>query len=76
MKIRIMGTLDECEAAQKYYRLLENFENIKYVSLSPLYPNRGSTTLFRLYVDIEYKELNGDSQQSEASGNASLKFNH
>ncbi|MDY4592731.1 MAG: hypothetical protein SO434_04960 [Eubacteriales bacterium] len=57
MKIRIMGTQEELAAAERYYRGLEQEPNVKYVSVSRLYPNRGSNMLFRLYVDIEYKDL-------------------
>lgn len=41
MKIRVMGTADECRLAQIYYRELEKQDNVKYVSVSELYPNRG-----------------------------------
>ena len=55
MKIRIMGTKAECELAKKYYQDLErNDENVRCMTISDLYPNRGSTTVFRLYVDVEY----------------------
>lgn len=57
MKIRIMGTQEVLAAAEHYYRGLEQEPNVKYVSVSRPYPNRGSNTLFRLYVDIEYKDL-------------------
>jgi len=57
MKLRVMGTTEELAAAEKYYRELEkDAENIKSVQISRLYPNRGSTTVSRLYVDIEYRE--------------------
>lgn len=54
MKIRIMGTRSECEIAQGYYSALEKDVNVKCVTVSGLYPNRGSTTVFRVYVDVEY----------------------
>ena len=54
MKIRIMGTKDECLAATAYYRDLEKDSNVKFVQVSDPYPNRGSSTLFRLYVEVEY----------------------
>lgn len=54
MKIRVMGTKDECLAAMAYYRELEKDSNVKFVQVSDLYPNRGSSTLFRLYVEVEY----------------------
>lgn len=57
MKIRIMGTKDECELARKYYRELEKDPNVKSVVVSMLYANRGSSTVFRVYVDIEYRDV-------------------
>lgn len=56
MKIRIMGTKDELNTAVDYYRELEKDDNVKYVCISTFYPNRGSNTLFRLYIEIEYRE--------------------
>lgn len=55
MKLRVMGTRDECEIARAYYAALEAQANIKYVSVSTLYPNRNSDKLFRVYIDIEYR---------------------
>lgn len=57
MKIRIMGTKDECELARKYYRELEKDANVKKVVVSDPYANRGSSTEFRVYVDIEYRDV-------------------
>lgn len=57
MKIRITGTREELAQARQYYQALEKDENVKYVNISQPYPNRGSNTLFRLYVDIEYREV-------------------
>lgn len=55
MKIRIMGTKEECELATKYYQELERSDkNVRCMTISDLYPNRGSTTVYRLYVDVEY----------------------
>ena len=54
MKLRIMGTPSECEAARNYYSALEKESNVKWVTISSLYANRGSNTVFRLYVEIEY----------------------
>lgn len=51
-----MGTKDELNTAVDYYRCLEKDDNVKYVYISTFYPNRGSYTLFRLYVEIEYRE--------------------
>ena len=57
MKIRIMGTLDECHVATAHYRNLEKDPNVKYVQVSDPYVNRGSSTLYRVYVDIEYHSI-------------------
>lgn len=54
MKIRVTGTKAECEHAAKYYQYMSESPDIKYVSVSELYPNRGSNQLFRVYIDIEY----------------------
>lgn len=54
MKIRVTGTKNECLAAMGYYRELEKDSNVKYVQISTLYPNGGSNTVFRLYVEVEY----------------------
>lgn len=55
MKIRVMGTRSECEVAQGYYSALEkDNSNVKFVVVSELYPCRGSTTLFRVYIEVEY----------------------
>lgn len=53
MKIRIMGTKDECLIAMEYYRSLFDNKSVRAVSISDLYPNRNSN-LYRLYIDIEY----------------------
>lgn len=55
MKIRVMGTENECRVARTYYENLEREPNVKFVQVSKLYPNRGSNTLFRVYVEVEYK---------------------
>ena len=57
MKIRVMGTLDECNVATAYYRELEKDSNVKYVQVSSPYVNRGSSTLYRIYVEIEYHSI-------------------
>ena len=55
MKLRIMGTKDECKQAQRFFDKLGNSNiEVKYVSVSGLYSNRGSNQLFRVYIDIEY----------------------
>ena len=57
MKIRIMGTLDECHVATAYYRNLEKDPNVKCVQVSNPYANRGSSTVYRVYVEIEYHSI-------------------
>ena len=69
MKIRIMGTKEELEVASSYYRSLEKEDFIKSVVVSKQYQNRGSSTVFRLYIDIEYK----DSFLLDSSKNKLLK---
>ena len=64
MKIRIMGTESECQAAREYYRALERESNVKSVSISKNYPSRGSNTIFRVYVDVEYYDT-GESRRRE-----------
>jgi len=56
LKIRIMGTKDECALAGKFFKELEQKPSVKYASISGLYANRGSAKLYRLYVEIEYNE--------------------
>lgn len=62
MKIRVMGTESECQAAREYYRELEKGSNVKSVSISKNYANRGSNTIFRVYVDVEYYDAENPSR--------------
>lgn len=62
MKIRVMGTEAECQAAREYYRGLEKESGVKSVSISGNYPNRGSNTIFRVYVDVEYYDAENPSR--------------
>lgn len=57
MEIRVMGTEEECELARSYYRALEESPNVKSVSVSRRYPNRGSNTLYRVYIKVEYYDV-------------------
>lgn len=57
MKIRVMGTKEECEQAQRYYLSLGNTDGVKSVSISELYPNRNSFNIFRVYIDVEYYSI-------------------
>lgn len=52
MKIRIMGTQNECLQAKKFYENLSGNGSVSYCSVSPLYANRGSTNVYRIYIDI------------------------
>ena len=62
MKIRVMGTESERQAAREYYRELEKGSNVKSVSISENYANRGSNTIFRVYVDVEYYDAENPSR--------------
>ena len=70
MKIRIMGTESECAAARKYYSALERQSDVKSVTISDLYANRGSNTIFRVYVDVEYY----DAASAEAFAGTKAKL--
>lgn len=54
MKIRIIGTKEECVLAKQYYSSLQSDNNVKYVCVSGFYSCRGSAKLYRLYIEIEY----------------------
>lgn len=70
MKLRVMGTKDECKLAQEYYRTLEKQDNVKYVEVSDLYANRGSRKLFRVYIEIVYRsEVEELQRLLKAGGN-------
>lgn len=62
MKIRVTGIESECQAAREYYRELEKESNVKSVSISKNYPNRGSNTIFRVYVEVEYYDAANPSR--------------
>ncbi len=68
MKIRIMGTQEECNIAKSYYQTLSNDENVKNISISNLYPNRGSSNQYRLYVEIDYYETMVSTTKAIAKG--------
>lgn len=55
MKIRVMGTREECEQARRFYERLGRGNNILHSTVSGLYPNRGSNNQFRVYVEIVCK---------------------
>lgn len=68
MKIRVMGTEAECQAAREYYRGLEKESGVKSVSISGNYPNRGSNTIFRVYVEVEYYDAGESGRKELPSG--------
>jgi hypothetical protein len=57
MKLRVTGTMDEIDAAKDYYTELERSVEVKFVSISKPYPCRESKGLFRLYVEVQFKNL-------------------
>lgn len=65
MKIRVMGTREECEQARRFYSHLADGENTEFASVSGLYPNRGSTNQYRVYIEIVCK-----SEKSDIYGDA------
>jgi len=56
MQIRVMGTSEECAQAQEFYRMLGRDPDVKYCTVSELYPNRRSVNQYRVYVNIDYKD--------------------
>ena len=56
MKIRVMGTMDECKQAQDFYRKLGSQSNVKYCTVKRTVSNRGGVGLYRVYVDIAYND--------------------
>lgn len=57
MNIRITGTEEELEVAKDYYQSLSKEDYVKTITISDFYPNRISGNQYRLYIDIEYKNL-------------------
>lgn len=71
MKIRVWGTIEECNAARDYYLALGKDENVKSVEVSRPYPNRDSVNVYRVYITVEYYNLGDDSgDQSDGSDGA------
>ncbi len=72
MKIRVMGTKEECELAQEYYKeFVHNNEQVQSYSISDLYANRGNSNLYRVYIDITYKIITEPAGGS--NGNRTLR---
>lgn len=55
MKIRVMGTREECEQARRYYSQFLNSDMVSHCSISRLYENRNSLNQYRIYIDISSK---------------------
>lgn len=70
MKIRVIGTAEECTAAREYYSGLEKQENVQSVSVSRLYTCRDSHSQYRLYVEVNYyvEAGRGCAMRDEAEG--------
>ena len=56
MKLRVMGTAEECKQAQYFYTRLGHQSNVRFCTVSGLYPNRGSIGYYRVYFELEYKD--------------------
>lgn len=57
MKIRITGTELEClEIANLFAEIEKNQQSITSLEISRLYPNRNSKNVYRVYIDVKYKE--------------------
>jgi hypothetical protein len=50
-----MGTMSELKIAEKYYLKQRNNADVATVEISKPYANRGSSTLYRLYIEIIFK---------------------
>ena len=75
MKIRIMGTQEECEQARRYYSQFLNSDIVSHCSISRLYPNRNSVNQYRMYIDISsnFDFMNTSSANSAKAYNAAAK---
>ena len=72
MKIRVMGTKAECEQAQSYYNELAKNDMVDYCTVSPLYQNRGSKNMYRVYIDVAYVPEFYTSANNSAVGQGNL----
>ena len=70
MKIRVWGTIEECNAALEYYLALGEDENVKSVEVSRPYLNRDSVNVYRVYITVEYYNLGeeGSDQTGRSPG--------
>lgn len=55
MKIRYTGTVEELDKISEEYFQRDKNDKLNTVQVSNYYPMRGSSTLFRLYVEINKK---------------------
>ena len=67
MKIRIMGTMAEINAAQGYYLSLRGRPDVESVEVSRPYANRAPSELYRLYIDVVYRQGGGYQQRYGAA---------
>lgn len=57
MKIRITGIETECLSATNLFaEIAKNSNTISSLEISGLYPNRNSKNVYRVYIDVKYKE--------------------
>lgn len=54
MQIRLMGTKKECEILKDCFKTALSRLDSGY-SISDLYPNRGSTNMHRVYINLDLK---------------------
>jgi hypothetical protein len=62
MKIRIMGTKEECTDISNFYKANDKLGIFKSLQISALYPNRNSYNRLRVYIDVvscEHVQLPG-----------------
>lgn len=55
IKLRVQGTSIELK---RMYRVLERQKAITILSLSDMYPNKGTNKYFRMYMDIAVEPKN------------------
>ncbi len=73
MKIRVMGTANECEVAKTYYLAIGKQENVKSVSVSKPYANRNSVNIYRLYIEVECSDEMGTVTTSPKSPKTGMR---
>ena len=53
MKVRFMGTREECEFVVKYFKEFASKTFFKSLSISNLYANRNSLDMYRVYIEYQ-----------------------